>query len=106
MPLRTARNNDLAFDRRLAALASRREEFVEIKMAEEAWGFVRAVVVLEARHVVDGGVRREEGDVGAGKAGTDPVDTFGVLVGGLRIEGYAFEMLAALVAGEAFRMKA
>jgi hypothetical protein len=35
MPLSTASNNDLTFDRRLAALASWTEELVEIQVAIE-----------------------------------------------------------------------
>lgn len=106
VPFGAASDNDLAFNGRLAALAARGEELVEIKVAVETCGFVGAVVILEARHVVGCGVSGEVGDVLARESGTDARDTFGVLVGRLRVEGYAFEMLAALVAREAFGMEA
>jgi hypothetical protein len=51
MPFRTTRNNDLAFDGSLAALAAGRKQFVEVEVAVEARGFVGAVIVLEACHV-------------------------------------------------------
>lgn len=106
MPLGTTSNNDLAFNRRLAALAAGRKQLVEIEVAVEAGRFVCAVVVLEARHGVCGGVRGQVRDVGAGEAGADARDAFGVFVGGFWVEGYTFEVLAALVAGEAFRVEA
>lgn len=106
MPFRTTRYNDFAFDGRLAALASRREELVEVEMAVEAWRFVCAVIVLEARHVVSGSMRGEIGYVLAGKAGAYSVNALGVLVRGLGVEGYAFEVLATLIASEALGMEA
>jgi hypothetical protein len=51
-------------------------------------------------------VRGEEGDVVAGKAGADTLDAFGMFFGRFGVEGYAFKVLAALVAGEAFRVEA
>jgi hypothetical protein len=75
-------------------------------MAVEAWGFVGAVIVLETRHVVCGGVGGKVGNVGAGETGADAVDAFGVFVGGLRVEGNALEVLAALVASKAFGVEA
>jgi hypothetical protein len=85
MPFCTASNDDFTFNGCLAALAARGEELVEVEVAVEAWGFVGTVIVLEARHVVH---------------------TFGMFVGGFWVKGYAFEVLAALVAGEAFRVEA
>jgi hypothetical protein len=46
MPFCTTRNNDFTLDGRLARLASRREHFVEIEMAEEALRFICTVFVL------------------------------------------------------------
>ena len=106
MPFRAAGNDNLALYGCLAALAARGEELVEVEMAVEAWRFVGAVVVLETCHVICGRVGREVGDVGARETGADAVDAFGVFVGGFRVKGYAFEVLAALVAGEAFGMEA
>ena len=56
-------------------------------------------------------VREGEGALmGAGgeddPAGADAVDAFGVFVRRFRVEGYAFEVLSTLVAGEAFGMEA
>jgi hypothetical protein len=106
MPFCTASNDDFTFNGCLAALAARGEELVEVEVAVEAWGFVGTVIVLEARHVVCCGVRGEVGYVSAGETGADAVHTFGMFVGGFWVKGYAFEMLAALVAGEAFRVEA
>lgn len=57
VPLGATRNNHLALNRRLTALAAGRKELVEVEVAVEAEGFVGAVLVFEARHVVGRGVR-------------------------------------------------
>lgn len=106
VPLGAARDNDLALDRRLARFTPWGEEFVEIEVAEEAWGWVGTVFVLKALHVVWCGVRGEVGDVFAALAGVNAGGAFGVLVLRLGVEGDAFEVLAALVAGKAFRVEA
>lgn len=106
MPFRTTCHDDFAFNGCLAALASRGEELVEVEMTVEAWGFVGAVIVLETRHVVGCGVRGEIGYVLAGETGAYPVNALGVLVRGLGVKGYTFEVLATLIAGKAFRVKA
>jgi hypothetical protein len=90
MPLGPTRHHNLAFNRRLAALAARRKQFVEVEVAEEAHVFVEAVFLLQAHHVVVRGMRGEELDVFAALAGADAGDAFGVLVCGFRVEGYAF----------------
>ena len=46
VPLSTACNDDFAFDGRLAALASWREELVEVKVAVEASGLISAIFLL------------------------------------------------------------
>ena len=79
---------------------------MEVEVAVEAWRFISAIIILETRHVVCGGVGGEIRDVGAGKTGADAVDAFGVFVRRFRVEGYAFEVLSTLVAGEAFRVEA
>jgi len=66
VPFGTASDNDFAFNGRLAALASGREELVEIKVTVETCGFVGAVVVFKTRHVFGCGVSGEVGDVLAG----------------------------------------
>lgn len=106
VPLRAACDNNLALDGRLAALAARREQLVEVKVAEEALGFVEAVVGFQAQHVVGRGVRGEELDVLAALAGADAGDALGVLDVGLGVEGYTFQVLAAVVADEAFGVEA
>lgn len=106
VPLRTTSDDDLAFDRGFAALAARREHLVEVKVAEEALGFVGAVLVLETRHVVWRGVRGEVGNVFAALAGVDAGDALCEFVLWLGVEGDALEVLAALVAGEAFGVEA
>lgn len=105
VPLGTTRNHDLALDRRLAAFAARGEHLVEIKMAVEPEGLV-AVFGLEALHVFVRGVRVEHGNVFAALARLNAGDALGVFGRGLRIEGDAFEMLAAVVAEEAFWVEA
>ena len=106
MPFRAASDDDLAFDWRFATFATRGEELMEVEVAVEAWRFINAIIILETRHVVCGGVGGEIRDVGAGKTGADAVDAFGVFVRRFRVEGYAFEVLSTLVAGEAFGMEA
>jgi hypothetical protein len=51
VPLGAARDNDFALDGRLARLAARGEELVEVERAEEALGWVGPVFGFEARHV-------------------------------------------------------
>lgn len=63
VPFRAARDDDLALNGRLARLAPRREELVEVEVAEETLAFVCAVFSFEARHVVGGWVGGQHGDV-------------------------------------------
>jgi hypothetical protein len=106
MPLGATRDNHLAFNGGLARFASRGEHFVEVEVAEEALGFVCAVFVFEAGHVVRGRVRGEEGNIVATLAGADTGDALGEFVIWFGVEGDAFEVLAALVAGEALGVEA
>ena len=106
VPLCAARYNDFAFDRRLTRLTARGEELVKIKVAEEARRFVGSVFMLKALHVRGGGVRWEEGDILTREACAYSFHAFSMFVGGFGIEGYALEVLAALVASEAFRVEA
>lgn len=106
VPLCAARYNDFPFDRCFAGFAAWGEKFMEIKMTEEARGFVGSIFVLKALHVRGGRVRGEECDVSAREAGANAFDAFGMFVGRLGIEGYALKVLTALVAREAFGMKA
>jgi hypothetical protein len=92
MPLCAASNYDFTLDGRLAGLAARREEFVEVEMAVEAQALI-AVVFGSAAGVV--------GDVGAVHAGLDPGDPFAAGGLGLWVEGDAFEAFRAVVAAEA-----
>jgi hypothetical protein len=106
VPLGAARDDDFALDGRLARLAARGEELVEVERAEEALRRVRPVFGFEARHVVGCRVRVEEGEVDAALARADALAALQVLFVGLRVEGDAFELLAALVAGEALGVEA
>jgi hypothetical protein len=106
VPLGAARDNDFALDGRLARLTARGEELVEVERAEKALRWVRPVFGFEARHVGGCRVRVEEGEVDAGLARADALAALGVLLVGLRVEGDAFELLAALVAREALRVEA
>jgi hypothetical protein len=106
VPLGAARDDDFALDGCLARLAAGREELVEVERAEEALRWVRAVFGFEARHVVGRRVRGEEREVDAALARADALGALCVLFVGLRIEGDAFELLAALVAREALRVEA
>jgi hypothetical protein len=51
VPLRATSYHDLALYGRLATLASRRIELVEIKMTVEAHAFVQSVLGFETVHV-------------------------------------------------------
>ena len=106
VPLGAARDHDLALDGRLARLAPRREHLVEVEVAVEPEALVEPVLVLEPLHVFVRGVRVQHGEVLAALAGLDPADALRVFVGGLRVEGYALEVLAAVVALEAFGVEA
>jgi hypothetical protein len=90
MPLSATSNNDLALNGRLAALAPRREEFVEVEMAVEAHALVHAVLGFEALHVFVCWVRRKELDVFAALARVDAGHALEALVVGLGVEGYGF----------------
>lgn len=106
VPLGAAGDYDLALDGGLARFAARGEALVEVEVAVEARGGVCAVAGFEFLHLFWGVPAGEEGDVGAGGAGLDAGDAGGVFGGGLRVEGDAFEFLAALVAAEAFGVEA
>jgi hypothetical protein len=90
MPLGAARDDDLALDGRLAALAAGREELMEVEVAVEAHAFVDAVLGFETLHVFVRGMGWEELDVFAALAGMDAGDALEALVVGLGVEGYAF----------------
>ena len=80
VPLGPTRHHDLALDGRVAALAARAEELVEVEVAVEA----RALVHRAGRRLQALGSRARW----------------------LGVEGDAFEPLAAVVAGEAGRVEA
>jgi hypothetical protein len=63
VPLGTTCYNDLAFNGRLAALASWREKLVEIKVTIEPWGFIRTVIMLQTGHVFGCRMRGEKRNV-------------------------------------------
>lgn len=106
VPLCTTCYNDLAFNGRFAALASWREELVEVEVAVEPRRFISAIIVLQTSHVFGCRVRGQERNVVACETGADTLDTFGVLVGRLGVEGHTLEVLTTLIACEAFWMEA
>jgi hypothetical protein len=106
MPLGTTRDDDFAFDGRLARFTAGREEFVKVEVAVEARRLVHAIFLFEAEHVF---VRRgggKEGEVVATLASADADDTFGMGFFRFGIESDTFEMLAAEMAHEAFWVEA
>jgi hypothetical protein len=98
VPLSATRNNDLALDRGLAALAPRAEELMVIQVAVEPQAFVAIVFSSAARSSIV--------DMMPGHTVSDPVDAVQAVGLGLRVEGHAFETLAAVVAAEAFGVEA
>jgi hypothetical protein len=106
VPLRATRDHDLALYRCFTRLAPRREEFVEIKMAVESHGFVSTVFLLETHHVFGGWAGGQELDVLTALAGLNSRYAGSVFVRGLRVEGYAFEVLTAVMALETLGMEA
>jgi hypothetical protein len=58
MPLGSTCDNDLALDGCFATLASGWKELMEVKVAEEALSFVRAVIMLKTSHVFRSRMRR------------------------------------------------
>jgi hypothetical protein len=58
MPLRSTRNDNLAFDRCFARLAARGEELMEIEMAVKPPRFIGAVIMFQTRHMFFRGVGR------------------------------------------------
>lgn len=104
MPLRAARDDDLALDGRLTGLAARGEELVEVEMAVEAERGV-AVVEFLLQELVLGHVELVvEGQ--ALPAGVDPGEALPALSFGLRVEGNEFEIGVALMADEAVGVEA
>lgn len=106
MPLRTTSHHNLALNRSLATLAPGAEALVEIQMAVEPRTLIDTILLLELRHLLRRVPAGQERDVLAALACADAVAACGVFGGGLRVEGYAFELLPALVAAEAFGVEA
>jgi hypothetical protein len=101
VPLRATRDDNLALDGRRTALTPRTKALVEVQVAVEPRRLVGAILVFQALHFLRCFPAGQEGDVVAGRAGADAVYARGVLGAGFRVEGDAFELLAALVAAEA-----
>ena len=99
VPLGAARDNDLAFDRRLAAFATWREELVKVEMAVEA-GRLVAIFGFEVEDIV-GCFAVRDGDRVACLAGGDAVEALAALLLGLRVKCDEFEVGVAFVADEA-----
>jgi hypothetical protein len=90
MPLGATSHDNLALDRRLAALAAGREELVEVEMAVEAHSFVEPVFSFETLHILVRGVGLKELDVITALASMNATDALSTLVIRFRVEGYTF----------------
>jgi len=88
VPLGAARDHHLALDGRLAALAARAEELVEVEVAEEAQRFV-AVGFFQGVHVLLG-VAWGNLEFETLLTLVDPREALGALLVGFWVEGYAF----------------
>lgn len=100
VPLGATRHDDLALDGGLAALAARGEALVEVEVAVEPRRGIGAVLFLEPAHHFFALPAGEDGEVETALACDDALTPRGVFEGGFGVEGYAFELFAALVAGE------
>lgn len=106
VPLRTTRDNDLSLNRRRATLTPGTETLVEIQMAVEPRRLVGSIPLLQLRHFLRRVPAGQELDVLAALAGADALNASAVFGRGFRVEGDAFEFLAALVAAEAVGVEA
>jgi hypothetical protein len=71
-------------------------------MAVEPRTLIRPILLLKPCHFLRGVPARQKRYVLAALAGSDAIAACGVLCAGFGVEGDAFELLAALVAAEAF----
>lgn len=106
VPLGATRDDNLALDGGSTTLAAWAKALVEVQVAVEPRRLVGAVLVLQLLHLLRCFPAGQEGHVVAGGASADAVHARGVLSAGLRVEGDALELLAALVAAEALRVEA
>lgn len=106
VPLRTTRHHNLPLNRGLATLTPRAKALMEVQMTIKPRTLIDPILLLEHRHFLRGVPARQESDIFAALAGADTVAARGVLCRRLRVEGDAFELLAALVAAEAFGVEA
>lgn len=106
VPFCTACNYNLAFNWRLAALATWREHLVEVKMAVKPQSLIRPIFGFKTLHVFVGGMRVEEWYVIATLSGLNAGYAFFMLIGRLRIKGNAFEVLTTMVAEKTLRVEA
>jgi hypothetical protein len=104
VPFSTAGDDNLALDRRFAALAARAEEFVEVEVAVEAERCV-AVGDFELQCFVWAHVFLTR-QVSSSAPRSYALNTFGSLLLWLGIEGDEFEVGVAFVADEAFGVEA
>lgn len=71
-------------------------------MAVEPWTLIDTILILKLRHFLRCVPTRQKFDIFAALAGADAFHACAVFGRRLRVEGDAFEFLAALVAAEAF----
>lgn len=106
MPLGTTRNHYLALNRRLAALAPRRETLVEIQVTVESWRLVDTILLFKLRHLFGRVPARQEFNILTALSRADAVAACSVFGRWLGVKGDAFQFFAALIAAEAFRVEA
>jgi len=102
VPFSATSHHNLPLNRGLTTLTPRAEALMEIQMAIESRTLIRAILLLELLHSLWGVPAGQTRDILAALAGADAVAACGVLCAGFGVEGNAFELLAALVAAEAF----
>ncbi|KAL9062251.1 MAG: hypothetical protein Q9157_009089, partial [Trypethelium eluteriae] len=104
MPLRAARDHDLALDGRMAALAARAEHLMEVQVAVEPQRHAPSTIPHAKVPILH--LRRPLLNHLARLPSRNPVQSRRPRAVGLGVEGDAFEALAAMVAREAFRVEA
>jgi hypothetical protein len=106
VPLGAACHDDFPLYGRLAALASRAKQLMEVQMTKEPWALIMAIFRFQAQHILISRMRWNTRNILARESSTNTRYAFVALVVWFGIESYAFKVLTAVVAEEAFRVKA
>lgn len=102
MPLRATRNHDLPLNRGLTTLTPGTKTLMKVQMAVKSRTLIAPILLLKLPHFFRRLPAGQERDILAALACADAVAACGVLCGRFGVEGDAFQLLAALVAAEAF----